>query len=70
MESAQAMGADRAKSFEYIPGETFQLQNSSSYEYLPGHLRKSLREALKKDKKIDKCQLRSDTPHPPLFRKS
>ena len=39
MESAQAMGADRAKSFEYIPGETFQLQeNSSSYEYLPGHL--------------------------------
>ena len=31
--------ADRAKSFEYIPGETFQLQeNSSSYEYLPGHL--------------------------------
>ena len=39
MDSAQAMGADRAKSFEYIPGETFQLQeNSSSYEYLPGHL--------------------------------
>merc|ERR1719300_1293675 len=32
---------DRAKSFEYFPGETFQAQlqeNSSSYEYLPGHL--------------------------------
>ena len=28
---------DRAKSFEYIPGESFHLQeNSSSYEYLPG----------------------------------
>ena len=38
MESAQ-MVADRAKSFEYIPGETFNMQeNSSSYEYLPGHL--------------------------------
>ena len=38
MESAQ-MEADRAKSFEYIPGETFNMQeNSSSYEYLPGHL--------------------------------
>lgn len=30
---------DRAKSFEYFPGESFPLQeNSSSYEYLPGHL--------------------------------
>ena len=30
---------DRAKSFEYIPGESFPLQeNSSSYEYLPGNL--------------------------------
>ena len=30
---------DRAKSFEYFPGEVFPLQeNSSSYEYLPGHL--------------------------------
>jgi len=30
---------DRAKSFEYIPGESFPIQeNSSSYEYLPGHL--------------------------------
>ena len=28
---------DRAKSFEYFPGESFPLQeNSSSYEYLPG----------------------------------
>ena len=28
---------DRAKSFEYFPGESFRLQeNSSSYEYLPG----------------------------------
>ena len=28
---------DRAKSFEYIPGESFPIQeNSSSYEYLPG----------------------------------
>merc|ERR1719508_4214 len=37
MESARII--DRAKSFEYIPGESFQLQeNSSSYEYLPGHL--------------------------------
>lgn len=36
MESAQI---DRAKSFEYFPGESFPLQeNSSSYEYLPGHL--------------------------------
>ena len=31
---------DRAKSFEYFPGESFPLQeNSSSYEYLPGKLR-------------------------------
>ena len=30
---------DRAKSFEYFPGESFPLQeNSSSYEYLPGHM--------------------------------
>ena len=30
---------DRAKSFEYIPGENYHCQeNSSSYEYLPGHL--------------------------------
>ena len=30
---------DRAKSFEYFPGESFPMQeNSSSYEYLPGHL--------------------------------
>ena len=37
MESAQIV--DRAKSFEYIPGENFHCQeNSSSYEYLPGHL--------------------------------
>jgi len=37
MESAQMV--DRAKSFEYIPGENYQGQeNSSSYEYLPGHL--------------------------------
>lgn len=36
MESAQI---DRAKSFEYFPGESFPIQeNSSSYEYLPGHL--------------------------------
>ena len=29
---------DRAKSFEYFPGESFPLQeNSSSYEYLPGN---------------------------------
>ena len=35
MESVQMI--DRAKSFEYIPGESFPLQeNSSSYEYLPG----------------------------------
>ena len=35
MESVQLI--DRAKSFEYIPGESFPLQeNSSSYEYLPG----------------------------------
>ena len=34
MESAQIV--DRAKSFEYIPGENFHCQeNSSSYEYLP-----------------------------------
>ena len=37
MESARLI--DRAKSFEYIPGSSFPLQeNSSSYEYLPGHL--------------------------------
>ena len=37
MESAQIEG--KAKSFEYIPGETYNMQeNSSSYEYLPGHL--------------------------------
>ena len=37
LESVQMV--DRAKSFEYIPGSSFQLQeNSSSYEYLPGHL--------------------------------
>ena len=37
MESARLV--DRAKSFEYIPGSSFPLQeNSSSYEYLPGHL--------------------------------
>jgi hypothetical protein len=36
LESVPAM-IDRAKSFEYIPGESFHLQeNSSSYEYLPG----------------------------------
>ena len=36
MESAQI---DRAKSFEYFPGESFPMQeNSSSYEYLPGHM--------------------------------
>ena len=36
MESVQMI--DRAKSFEYIPGESFPLQeNSSSYEYLPGN---------------------------------
>ena len=30
---------DRAKSFEYFPGESFPMQeNSSSYEYLPGHM--------------------------------
>jgi hypothetical protein len=30
---------DRAKSFEYFPGDNFPLQeNSSSYEYLPGHM--------------------------------
>lgn len=30
---------DRAKSFEYFPGESYPLQeNSSSYEYLPGHM--------------------------------
>lgn len=30
---------DRAKSFEYFPGEEFRMQeNSSSYEYLPGHM--------------------------------
>ena len=30
---------DRVKSFEYFPGESFPLQeNSSSYEYLPGHM--------------------------------
>ena len=30
---------DRAKSFEYFPGEAFPMQeNSSSYEYLPGHM--------------------------------
>ena len=35
LESVQMI--DRAKSFEYIPGESFPLQeNSSSYEYLPG----------------------------------
>ena len=35
LESVQMV--DRAKSFEYIPGESFPLQeNSSSYEYLPG----------------------------------
>ena len=37
MESVQIEG--KAKSFEYIPGETYNMQeNSSSYEYLPGHL--------------------------------
>ena len=37
LESARLI--DRAKSFEYIPGSSFPLQeNSSSYEYLPGHL--------------------------------
>ncbi len=36
MESAHI---DRAKSFEYFPGESFPMQeNSSSYEYLPGHM--------------------------------
>ena len=41
MISAGPTTIDRAKSFEYFPGETFQAQlqeNSSSYEYLPGHL--------------------------------
>ena len=37
LESARLI--DRAKSFEYIPGSSFPLQeNSSSYEYLPGHM--------------------------------
>lgn len=37
MESTRMV--DRAKSFEYFPGESFPIQeNSSSYEYLPGHL--------------------------------
>ena len=39
MESTRMV--DRAKSFEYFPGESFPVQiqeNSSSYEYLPGHL--------------------------------
>ena len=38
LESVQMI--DRAKSFEYIPGESFPLQeNSSSYEYLPGKIK-------------------------------
>ena len=36
LESAQI---DRAKSFEYFPGDSVPIQeNSSSYEYLPGHM--------------------------------
>ena len=35
---------DRAKSFEYFPGESFPLQeNSSSYEYLPGKKKGNLK---------------------------